>query len=136
MRMVLSSLALLSLVSAGPAAAQDTGATDFAGEYVMTGKGFHPNDTPYVGTCSIAPEDRAYRVSCYNEDARHTYVGKGIGTGNTLAIYIGDELRGDHSAIYLAQYLVVYTRQPDGSLKGTWIHTESASAGAETLKPK
>lgn len=136
MRVLPSSIALLCLALAGPAGAQEKGAPDFAGEYVMTGKGFGPNDTAYVGTCSISPEDQVYRVSCYNEDTRHTYVGKGIGAGDTLAIYIGDELRGDHSSFYLAQYLVVYRRQPDGSLQGTWVHTESASAGAETLKPK
>lgn len=102
----------------------------------MAGKGFDPNDAPYVGTCSIAADGQAYQVSCFNEDSQDTYVGKGLGLGDTLAIYIGDNLRGDHSSIYLAQYLVVYQRQPDGSLKGAWVHTESPAAGAETLQPK
>ncbi len=136
MRILVFCVALTGALSAGFAAAQDGTSSDFAGEYVMAGKGFSPSDAPYVGTCSIAPDDQAYQVSCFNQDTQHTYVGKGLGMGDTLAIYIGDNLRGDHSSIYLAQYLVVYQRQPDGSLKGTWVHTESPAAGAETLQPK
>ncbi|HXV22993.1 MAG TPA: hypothetical protein VED46_01925 [Alphaproteobacteria bacterium] len=136
MRILMFCAALLCAISPGLAVAQEGASSGFAGEYVMAGKGFHPSDAPYVGTCSIAADDQAYRVSCYNEGTQHTYIGKGLGIGDTLAIYIGDELRGDHGSIYLAQYLVVYQRQPDGSLKGTWLHTESPAAGAETLQPK
>ena len=131
-------LAGLTLVYAmsSPIANAQPKEPSFAGEYVMSGKGFSPNDSRYEGTCSIAQDDRAYRVSCFNQDTRHTYVGKGIAMGETLAIFIGDRLKGDHNSVFEGQYLVVYRRQPDGQLVGTWVHAEMETSGAETLTPK
>ena len=41
---------------------------------------------------SYVGEGAVYAVSCYNEDTRHTYVGKGLASGETLSVFIGDEL--------------------------------------------
>lgn len=106
---------------------------DFSGEYVMRGKGFAANDSAYLGTCSLQREAAIYRVSCYNQATRHTYTGKGLASGDTLAIFIGDMLIGDHNRSFAGEYLVVYRRQADGSLAGAWVHSETESAGSETL---
>jgi hypothetical protein len=106
---------------------------DYTGEYTMQGKGFGTKDSVYSGTCSLQRENHGYRVSCFNRDTRHTYVGKGLARGATLAVFIGDLLQGDHNDIYAGEYLVFYQRKPDGTLTGTWLHTKSQFAGMETL---
>ena len=131
-----ASVILCSAAFMGFASAQTTGEIDFSGEYVMQGKGFDPNDSAYTGTCSLQRANRGYQVSCYNRDTRHTYVGKGLARGDTLAVFIGDMLQGDHNVIYAGEYLVLYQRNPDGNLTGTWLHTKSQFAGAETLTRK
>ena len=125
----------LSAALAAPTTAEDTAARDFAGEYTMQGKGFGPRDTAYEGTCSLRREEPAYQVSCFNRDTRHTYAGKGLAVGETLSIFIGDFLRGDHNGSFVGEYLVVYRRRADGVLEGTWIHATTAAAGTETLTP-
>lgn len=111
---------------------------DYSGDYVMQGKGFGASDSAYSGTCSLSIQrtKRDYQVSCYNQDTRHTYVGKGLARGDTLALFIGDVLQGDHNAIYAGEYLVLYQRKSDGDLTGTWLHTKSQAAGMETLVRK
>ena len=126
-------LALAALTISGAADAQSP--ASFAGEYRMQGKGYGAADAAYDGTCSIVPDGQAYRVSCYNRDTRHTYTGKGLASGSTFSIFIGDLLRGDHNAIFAGEYLVVYTRRADGVLEGRWLHAPSAAAGSETLTP-
>ena len=125
---------LLALaLSTGPAAALEM--PDLSGTYRMEGKGFGPNDSAYGGTCKLALEGAVYAVSCYNEDTRHTYVGKGLATGETLSIFIGDELKGDHNSVFAGEYLVVYRRAADGSLTGTWVYAQGPAGGSETLTP-
>ena len=68
--------------------------------------------------------------------SRHTYVGKGIRLGDRLSTVIGDLLKGDHSSVYVGEYLVVYRADTDGSLKGRWVHALSGAHGEETLTPK
>ena len=136
MRALTPWIAAVCALSIAPAAAQQTAEPDFSGEYVMNGKGFDDADAPYSGTCSIKPDGRSYQISCFNPAVKHTYTGKGIGAGDTLAIYIGDRLQGDHTSIYLGEYLVVYRRQPDGSLTGTWVYSNGVAEGTETLQPK
>lgn len=109
---------------------------DYSGEYVMQGKGFAPDDSAYAGTCSLQRDGHGYRVSCFNQDTRHTYVGKALARGDTLTMFIGDFLKGDHNQVFAGEYLVTYQRQPDGKLSGTWLHTQSQAAGAETLTKK
>jgi hypothetical protein len=113
--------------------AQAIDVIDYSGEYTMQGKGFGEKDSAYTGTCSFQRENHGYRVSCFNRDTRHTYVGKGLAHGNTLAVFIGDLLQGDHDAIYAGEYLVLYQRMPDGNLTGAWVHAKSQFAGSETL---
>ncbi|WP_119299934.1 hypothetical protein [Dongia deserti] len=120
-------------LSSAPAAAEE--ALDFSGTYRMEGKGFGPNDSAYHGTCKLALEGRVYAVSCFNEDTRHTYVGKGLAEGDTLSIFIGDELKGDHNSVFTGEYLVVYRRAADGRLAGTWVYAQGPAAGSETLTP-
>lgn len=117
-------------------AAQAADVIDYSGEYAMQGKGFGVQDSAYTGTCSVQRADHGYRVSCFNRDTRHTYVGKGLAHGDTLAVLIGDMLQGDHDAIYAGEYLVLYQRRPDGNLTGTWVHAKSQFAGTETLTRK
>jgi hypothetical protein len=125
---------LLALtLSSGTAAALE--APDFSGNYRMEGKGFGPNDNAYRGTCKLVLEGAVYAVSCYNEDTRHTYVGKGLASGETLSVFIGDELKGDHNSIFTGEYLVVYRRADDGRLTGTWVYAQGPAAGVETLTP-
>ena len=125
---------LLALgLSSGPAAALE--ASDLSGNYRMEGKGFGPNDSAYRGTCKLSLQGAVYAVSCYNEDTRHTYVGKGLAGGETLSVFIGDELKGDHNSIFTGEYLVVYRRSDDGSLTGTWVYAQGPAAGSETLTP-
>jgi hypothetical protein len=125
---------LLALaLSTGPAAALES--PDLSGNYRMEGKGFGPNDSAYRGTCQLVLEGAVYAVSCYNEDTRHTYVGKGLASGETLSIFIGDELKGDHNSTFMGEYLVVYRRSDDGSLTGTWVYAQGPAAGSETLIP-
>jgi hypothetical protein len=126
---------LFALTVPAGAAAEDADLR-FTGTYVMKGKGFSANDRPYAGTCTLAAEGPVYRVSCFNADTRHTYVGKGLAIGDTLAIMIGDELRGDHGSVYAGEYLVIYRRAAGGALEGIWVHAGSPAAGAETLQPK
>ena len=125
---------LLALVlTSGTAAALE--APDLSGNYRMEGKGFGPNDIAYHGTCKLVLQGAVYAVSCYNEDTRHTYVGKGLASGDTLSVFIGDELKGDHNSIFTGEYLVVYRRLDDGSLTGTWVYAQGPAAGSETLTP-
>ena len=125
---------LLVLASSyGTAAALET--PDLSGTYRMEGKGFGPNDSAYRGSCELALQGAVYAVSCYNEDTRHTYVGKGLASGDALSIFIGDELRGDHNSVFTGEYLVVYRRAADGSLIGTWVYAQGSAAGSETLTP-
>ena len=126
---------LLALaLSIGTAAALET--PDLTGSYRMEGKGFGPNDSAYRGTCKLALQGTSYAVSCYNEDTRHTYVGKGLASGDTLSIFIGDQLTGDHNATFTGEYLVVYRRSADGRLTGSWVYTQGPAAGSETLTPQ
>lgn len=125
---------LLALtLSSGPAAALEV--PDLSGNYRMEGKGFGPNDGAYRGTCKLSLQGAVYAVSCYNEDTCHTYVGKGLASGETLSVFIGDELKGDHNSIFTGEYLVVYRRSDDGSLTGTWVYAQGPAAGSETLTP-
>ena len=126
---------LLSIVTGLPAAAQDS-PRDFSGEYAMNGKGSGLDDAPYSGTCSIARDGANYKVSCFNPAVRHTYHGRGIANGDTLAIFIGDRLQGDHNGVFLGEYLVVYRLQPDGSLSGSWVYANGPDEGSEILRPK
>jgi hypothetical protein len=133
-RLLLSLLALgfSAICVAGAAAAE---APPLAGEYGMQGRGFAPTDSPYQGTCSLRGDGPAYEVSCFNADTRHTYVGRGLADGDTLAIFIGDSLRGDHGGVFAGEYLGLYRRQSNGVLDGTWIAAASGAAGRETLTP-
>ncbi len=110
-------------------------ARDFSGDYGMAGKGSGPRDSACTGTCRISSAGGGYDVSCFNADTRHTYVGKGLAQGDTLAIFIGDTLRGDHNSVFTGEYLVLYRARADGVLEGTWVHAGSPAAGAETLTP-
>jgi hypothetical protein len=74
-------------------------------------------------------------MSCFNADTLHTYVGKGLTQGDTLAIFIGDSLRGDHNSVFTGEYLVLYRARADGVLEGIWGHAGSTDGGAETLTP-
>ena len=131
-RSLCACLLALALPS-GPAVALE--APDLSGSYRMEGKGFGPNDSAYRGTCKLVLKDAVYAVSCYNEDTRHTYVGKGLASGETLSVFIGDELKGDHNSVFTGEYLVVYRRSDDGSLTGTWVYAQGPAAGSETLTP-
>jgi hypothetical protein len=102
----------------------------------MNGQGSGPSDAPYSGTCSIKRDGTNYQVSCFNPAVRHTYSGRGIANGDTLAIFIGDRLQGDHNGVFLGEYLVVYRLQPDGSLSGSWVYANGSDEGSETLRPK
>ena len=135
MRYVSAFCATLFSIALTAAAASAEGAPDFSGQYRMAGKGFGPNDTAYRGTCRLSRQGAVYAVSCFNEDTRHTYVGKGLAAGDTLSIFIGDELKGDHNAVFTGEYLVVYRRSPDGNLSGTWVYAQGPASGAETLTP-
>ena len=104
-----------------PASGTETSTRDFSGDDGMTGKGFGPRDSAYAGTCRISASVQGYDVSCFNADTRHTYVGKGTAQDDTLAVFIGDTLRGDHNSIY-GEYLVLYRARADGVLEGTWLH--------------
>lgn len=130
-------LAAGTIAVGGPASAsgQEPSARDFSGDYGMTGKGSGPRDSAYTGTCRISPASPGYDVSCLNADTRHTYVGKGLAQGDTLAIFIGDTLRGDHNSVFVGEYLVLYRARTDGVLEGTWLHFGSTAASAETLTP-
>ena len=85
----------------------------------MAGKGSGPRDSAYAGTCRISAVGQGYDVSCFNADTRHTYVGKGLAQGDTLAIFIGDTLRGDHNSVFTGEYLVLYRARADGVLEGS-----------------
>jgi hypothetical protein len=137
MRSICMTMSCLALVVglASQALAQDGGPRQFSGEYVMEGQGLDPRDTAYRGSCSIRGDGPAYQVSCFNGDTRHTYVGRGLASGDSLSIFIGDDLRGDHNGLFAGEYLVVYRRQANGALDGTWIHAQSGAAGVETLTP-
>jgi len=117
------------------ASSQALGA-DFAGEYAMKGRGDAANDSAYSGTCILKQLGKGYEVSCLNVDTNHTYVGRGLATGNVLAIMIGDRLTGDHGAVYEGEYLVVFERKDDGNLVGRWIDALSGHQGNETLTLK
>ncbi|MDI1266126.1 MAG: hypothetical protein PS018_23020 [bacterium] len=109
---------------------------DLSGEYVMAGKGVGEDDRAYAGTCSIKAVETLYEVSCFNADTRHTYIGKGIGHGDQFSTVIGDLLKGDHSSVYVGEYLVTYRVAADGGMKGRWVHAQSGAQGEETLTPK
>jgi hypothetical protein len=138
MRMIVLGAAavVLAAFAIQPGAARAESSPDYSGDYRMQGKGFSASDAHYEGTCSLRRDNTSYRVSCYNSDTRHTYVGKGLAAGDTLSIFIGDLLQGDHNALFAGEYLVVYRRRADGVLDGTWVHAASAAAGAETLVPQ
>ena len=123
------------LLAAQALAGEEPRSWDFTGEYRMAGRGFGPRDSAYSGTCTVRPATPGYAVSCFNVDTRHTYVGKGLSHGDTLALFIGDTLRGDHNTLFTGEYLVVYRRRADGVLEGTWLHAGSAATGSETLTP-
>ena len=129
---------IAGVVAAGlivsPACAADQ--RDLSGEYVMAGKGVGENDAAYIGTCTLKAVDTLYEVSCFNADTRHTYSGRGIGSGDQLSTVIGDVLKGDHSSVYVGEYLVTYNVAGDGSMKGRWVHAFSGAHGDETLTPK
>ena len=110
-------------------------AANLAGEYRMQGKGLGPNDSPYDGTCSLSGEGPTYDVSCYNRETQHTYSGRGLASGDALAVFIGDYLRGDHNAVFTGEYLVLYRRRADGVLEGTWTEAQRRAIGKETLTP-
>lgn len=126
---------VIALSGTAWASGQEPAPRDFSGNYAMAGKGSGPRDSAYAGTCRIEASGQGYEVSCFNADTRHTYVGKGLARGDTLAIFIGDTLRGDHNVLFAGEYLVLYRARPDGALEGTWLHTSTPSAGAETLTP-
>jgi hypothetical protein len=128
-------ISAVAVLTGAPAAAEES-ARDFTGEYVMNGQGSGPSDAPYSGTCSIKRDGTNYQVSCFNPAVRHTYSGRGIANGDTLAIFIGDRLQGDHNGVFLGEYLVVYRLQPDGSLSGSWVYANGSDEGSETLRPK
>lgn len=134
---VIAVLATSIIAMAGGALASglEPPARDFSGDYGMAGKGSGPRDSAYAGTCRISAAGQGYEVSCFNADTRHTYVGKGLAQGDTLAIFIGDALRGDHNSVFTGEYLVLYRARADGVLEGTWVHAGSPAAGAETLTP-
>lgn len=121
----------VALAASGPALG-----ADFAGEYVMKGRGDAANDSAYSGTCTLKQQGKGYDVSCLNMDTNHTYVGRGLAAGNVLAVMIGDRLTGDHGAIYEGEYLVVFERKDDGNLVGRWIDVLSGHQGNETLTLK
>jgi hypothetical protein len=98
----------------------------------MRGKGFGPNDAAYEGTCTLQGNGPAYDVSCFNNSTRHTYVGRGLANGETLAITIGDHLRGNHGGLFAGEYLVVYRISPDHVFEGIWIDS-SGLTGSESL---
>ena len=133
--MTMLAAAALLLPAAEAVAGEEARSGDFAGEYRMAGRGFGPRDSAYSGTCTVRPAAPGYEVSCFNADTRHTYVGKALSSGDTLAIFIGDTLRGDHNTLFTGEYLVLYQRRGDGVLEGTWLHAGSAAAGSETLTP-
>jgi hypothetical protein len=108
---------------------------DLSGEYVMKGKGVGENDSAYAGTCTLKSVETLYDVSCFNADTKHTCSGKGIAIGDQFSTVIGDFLKGDHSSVYAGEYLVVYRANPDGSMKGRWVHALSGANGEETLTP-
>lgn len=130
---ILATLLISGLTTSLPAKAQ---ADDFAGEYIMKGRGDAKNDTNYSGSCTIKNETKGYDVSCLNTDTDHTYVGKGLAAGNTLALVIGDRLVGDHGQVFEGEYLVIYTRAENGTLVGRWVDAQSGHKGNETLTPK
>jgi hypothetical protein len=107
--------------------------SDLAGEYVMRGRGVGPGDSPYEGTCSLRGDGPVLEVSCFNQETGHTYVGRGLASGETLSITIGDVLSGDHGGVFVGEYLVVYRRGPNGLLEGTWVETRGGASGVETL---
>jgi hypothetical protein len=127
--------ASLLLLATDAVAGEESRPADFAGEYLMAGRGFGPRDSAYSGTCTVRPAVPGYEVSCFNADTRHTYVGKGLSRGDTLTLFIGDSLRGDHNTLFTGEYLVLYRRRGDGVLEGTWLHAGSTAAGSETLTP-
>jgi hypothetical protein len=129
------SLVVVALVTGftGPVRAEQSDA--LAGDYVMRGKGFGPNDSAYDGTCSLHGDGPVYEVSCFNKATRHTYVGRGLAAGDTFSITIGDVLRGDHGGVFAGEYLVVYKRKPNGLLDGLWTETRGGAAGTEILTP-
>jgi hypothetical protein len=138
--MRLSGQMMVNLMACGvamstPAVAQNPPARNFSGEYVMQGQGVGPGDQAYSGSCSVQLDGPAYRVSCVNQQTRHTYVGKGLALGETFSIFIGDTLRGDHNSVFTGEYLVVYHRRADGVLEGSWVAAQGAASGRETLSP-
>lgn len=126
---------IIAMGGAALASGSESPVRKFSGDYEMAGKGSGPRDSAYAGTCKISVAGEGYDVSCFNADTRHTYVGKGLAHGNTLAIFIGDTLRGDHNSVFTGEYLVLYRVRADGALEGTWVHTGSPAFGAETLTP-
>ncbi len=126
---------IVTLGSPALASGQEPPARDFSGNYTMAGRGSGPRDSAYAGTCRISAAGQGYDVSCFNADTRHTYVGKGLARGDTLAVFIGDTLRGDHNSVFTGEYLVLYRVRADGVLERTWAHAGSPAAGAETLTP-
>ena len=132
---VITALATSIVAMGGPAVASgpEQPARDFSGDYGMAGNG--PRDGAYEGTCKISATGQGYDVSCFNAGTRHTYLGKGLAQGDTLTIFIGDILRGDHNSVFTGEYLVLYRARADGVLEGTWVHAGSSASGAETLTP-
>jgi hypothetical protein len=135
MNRALSALSALALLTGGASSSAAGEAQAFAGDYRMQGRGFAPQDSPYEGRCTLRGDGPNYDVSCFNADTRHTYVGRGLASGDGLAIFIGDTLRGDHRALFVGEYLILYRRTGDGTLEGTWLDMQGRAAGRETLTP-
>ena len=106
---------------------------DLSGEYVMSGKGVGENDLAYAGTCTLKAVDTSVRSLVLQLRTKHSYVGKGIRLGDQLSTVIGDLCRAIINSVYAGEYLVVYRRAADGSLKGRWVHALSGAHGEETL---
>jgi len=135
-RLALLVVLAFSLGSNAAVAADRDSTANLAGEYRMQGRGLGPDDSPYDGTCALSGEGPTYDVSCYNRQTQHTYSGRGLASGDALAIFIGDYLRGDHNTVFTGEYLVLYRRHADGVLEGTWTEAQGRAVGKETLTPK
>ncbi|MDP3162285.1 MAG: hypothetical protein Q8N31_19910 [Reyranella sp.] len=132
-RIGMTALAVLLVAGTGPAPTQAMESHDFAGEYLMEGWNLNTPGPGYRGVCSVEGGGPAYRVSCTNSDTGHKYVGKGLALGKTFSVLIGSELAVACPELPSDEYLVVYERQSNGVLEGTWINAHDATAGVETL---
>ena len=109
--------ACLAMCLAATAAAA-AGDIDFSGDYVMRGKGSGANESASLGTCTLKREAAVYQVSCYNQDTRHTYVGKGLAAGDTLAISSATCCSGTTTDASEANILCCTAAKPTAVLPG------------------